>query len=249
LLPGAMPVTGCALLPLPHLQLGHHADLPLCIVEAHSCSGQYDCLELVKLPDRETLASFHVRGGALSLGEPTGPRRPGRTWGEEPEDSIWRYPLAGLGDDRDQLARDIEAWLGFPGQTAGKPRRTPATLAYAVIGGLLDPVAFGSREVDLRQGWLDDVDAFEPRQRVLPLPAMAALVPRAGWEAQREAATRYWGLDREVNAAEPAVVVGVRTTAMRIRTRPMFSLYELYRPGQGVRKMAWRLERELDGAG
>jgi hypothetical protein len=60
-------------------------------------------------------------------------------------------------------------------------------------------------------------------------------------------APRGCPLAREVNAAEPRVVLDVVTTAVWGRGEPRVNLLKRYRRGAGVREMAWELERMVDG--
>jgi len=222
--------------------------LGLRIVETHPGGGQYDCLSLALMPDCATLCSFNLGGTSLLLGQPVGRRRPGRTWGDDPDATVWRYNQHGLGRDRDELARDIEAWLGFPERQQATPKRTPSTLAHAVIGELLDRVALGTKRVELRSGWQDSSGMEGSRERTWTqrLPALVGIEPGVEWQARCEAASRYWSLTRGAAHRDPAVVVDSLTTEAWVRGAPRASLLERYKRGDGVRAMAWVLEQSLD---
>jgi hypothetical protein len=226
-----------------------HPTMDLRIVESHPCGGMYDCLTLVLWPSLQHVCSMNLVGSSFALGSPIGPRRRGRTWGTTPDDTIWRYPLHGLGEDRDALAVDVSDFLGMPRGEAAKTR-SPSQLALAVIGELLDRVALGSREVDVRSGWRDGDGWANPKPAAWAavLPAVAGMAPDAPWQAGCRAAVRYWSLERSAEAPVPAVVVDVASSAVWFRGTAQTSLAARYQAGAGVRAMAWWLEEALDAA-
>jgi hypothetical protein len=226
-----------------------HPTMDLRIVESHPCGGMYDCLTLVLWPSMQHVCSMNLAGSSLALGSPVGPRRRGRTWGTTPDDTIWRYPLHGLGDDRDALAVDVSDFLGMPRSEAGKAR-SPSQLALAVIGELLDRTALGSRPVDVRNGWAegDGWGAPNAARWATRLPAVAALATDADWQPTCRAAIRYWSLDRSPQPEVPAVVVDVASSAVWFRGAAQASLSARFASGAGVRALAWWLEQALDAA-
>jgi T3SS (YopN, CesT) and YbjN peptide-binding chaperone 2 len=223
--------------------VGHHAALDLRIVETHPGGGQYDGFTLCAWP-WDLVASFNFAGSALLLGRPLGTPRPG-PFGDDPEENLWPYPFRGITEDRGELARAIEAKLGFP---PGRERpTTPTTIALAVVGELLDRAALGARAVDLRCGWHDHVDSVGAREWALALPAPAAVSASAPQEAHRHAAVRYWSLDRQHDAIRPALVVDLASSEVWTHGAATSPLYERYRQGAAIRALAWELEQALDG--
>ena len=226
-----------------------HPDLPLRLVETHPCGGQYDCLTMIRLPDYAEVCTFNLAGTGLLLGKPFGRRRPGGGFGAAYADDIWRYPQHGLGDDRASLAREIEAWLGFPEGPPASLRSTAAGLSLGVVAELLDRVALGSRPVDVRNGWLDSSGYADVGVRPWARPLVVARgVPAdAEWVAQRAVAIRFWALDRQTDAERPRVVVDIATSAVWVAGHTAGALAARYSAGTGIRGLAWWLEQAIDG--
>lgn len=223
----------------------HHPGLDLRVMEDHPCGGLYDCLVLVHGPTRSLFCSFNLAGSSLALGKPIGPVREFPCGlADHGDETLWRYPQHGLGSDRGELARAVEAALGLPERSSTDPPSTKTGLALGVVAELLDRVALGRRPVDVRSGWGASTFGCAVRPWAADKPGVAG-VPES---AQSSAASRYWSLDRAEYASEPAVVVDLASTQVWIRGEGSLRLANRYAAGRGVRALAWTLEQALDGA-
>lgn len=221
--------------------LDHHPDLDLFIMETHPGGGQYDCLTLVQLPRFRDVCWINLVGDSVRFGAPFD--RPTPTEPVEPEPHV----VLALGANPEGLAQRIEATLGFPDR---RPvARTPRCLALAVIGTLLDRVALGSKEIELRSGWFDTsgMEDSGVRTWAQALPGVAEVPEHADWRVAARACGRYWSLDRNRFSEAPAVIVDVVSGALWLHGVLAKDLPTRFAAGHGVRDLAWTLEQAVDG--
>ena len=225
-----------------------HPDQELRALETHPGGGQYRCLTLVRGTGLDLVCSMNLAGSSVLLGAGLGEPRP-----QDPSfESVaagepCSYLTAALGEDQDGLALAIEAALGFPARGSRSPRTTAPGLSTAVIAELMGRVALGERGIEACCGWHDDAWDASPCGWVEELPGVAVPGPEADWKDRLKAAARYWGLGRLGALDRPPVIVDLATSAVWVRGVAQEPLLKAYGAGLGIRELAWRVERALDG--
>lgn len=221
--------------------IGHPPSLDLRIDETHPGGGQYDCLTVVAWPSLDTVCSFNLAGESLEVGTP----RAATAAPLRHDGFPTTYVEQGLGEDRSALPRVICRMAGLDFSPTPRPSN-PTDLTLSVVGTLLDRVALGPRDIDLRCGWHDDVYGADTRPWARSLPACAALAADVDWRAKMGAACRYWSLQREGDSNAPRVIVDVASSRWWAdgQSQPPFATG--YAQGSGIRELSWALERVLD---
>ena len=219
----------------------HYPSHGLRIIETHPCGGLYDCITLYGT--HGSLASFNLAGTGLLL-LPCGPPRRGPSWADALTDTVWRYPPYGLGEDASAFAEAIAARCGLQARVADPPR-TISSLTLSVLRELLARHAFASRGVVGRNAWFDTSaeGGSSIRGWAHDLPGVSL---QGDWPDLLRSATRYWSFDRRHDAEIPAVIVDVSTGHWWHHGAQQPGLAPRFAAGEGVRALAWRLERALD---
>jgi hypothetical protein len=239
-------VQAMVLLTLSALYRRHHRAHDLRLFEMHPGGGMYDGYTLVIPPKMINLCFFNVAGTGLLLhevGEPRPPEGADERW----FDNVWRYPRAFLTvGGAVRLADRMEARLGLE-PVRQTPAPSPSSIVVATFAELARRYALSDRAPHFRSGWLDTSGMVPSSVRpwVRRFTEVQARCDAAdGWPAAALVANRLWGVDGEERAMDdPRVVVDLGTGTVFLEGEPAGSLWHRYQKGEGLRSLAWWLER------